>query len=471
MSEHGAIQFFPLSDVLKKLYAIFSGHGFEAYLVGGAVRDSFLGKAASDYDIATNASPRQVMRLFSRVIPTGIAHGTVTVLFMECRFEVTTFRKESAYTDGRHPDAVSFDGTIEDDLSRRDFTMNAVAVNLKDGTVVDPFGGRGDSAKKIIRTVGSPFERFTEDGLRPIRAIRFSACLGFEIDAPTLDAIPLVYHNIKGISIERFRDEFIKILAAPAPSQAFTLLENCKIFEIFIPELMECRGVAQRDERGFHSFDVLDHLYYACDGAPEGNLPVRLAALFHDIAKPRAKQVMKDERVDELRITFYEHEKMGAALAAEILARLRFSKQIISYVSHLVAEHMFYYESVWTAAAVRRFIARVTPEAIDDLFALRAADFYGKTRQMPQFGENPWRDNLLEFKARIEDEIEHERALTLKDLAVHGDDLRAQGIPSGRLMGAVLAELLETVLEDPRENERAHLLTLAKNIYARLGQR
>jgi tRNA nucleotidyltransferase/poly(A) polymerase len=206
MNARGALQFFPLSDALKKLYAIFSGHGFEAYLVGGAVRDSFLGKTASDYDIATNASPRQVMRLFPRVIPTGIAHGTVTVLFMASRFEVTTFRKESAYTDGRHPDAVLFDGTIEDDLSRRDFTMNAVAVNLKDGTVVDPFDGRADIKKKIIRTVGSPFERFTEDGLRPIRAIRFSACLGFEIDVPTLESIPLTYNNIKSISIERFRD-------------------------------------------------------------------------------------------------------------------------------------------------------------------------------------------------------------------------------------------------------------------------
>jgi putative nucleotidyltransferase with HDIG domain len=248
---------------------------------------------------------------------------------------------------------------------------------------------------------------------------------------------------------------------------AFKLLENCKIFEIFIPELMECRGVTQRDERGFHSFDVLDHLYYACDGAPERNLPVRLAALFHDIAKPRAKQVIKDER-DELRITFYGHEKTGAALTAEILVRLRFPKQTISYVSHLVAEHMFFYESVWADSAVRRFIARVTLEAIDDLFALRAADFYGKTRQTPQFGKNPWTDNLLEFKARIENEIAQERALTLKDLAVNGDDLRDQGIPSGRLMGAVLAELLETVLEDPRENERGHLLSLAKNIYARL---
>jgi putative nucleotidyltransferase with HDIG domain len=224
----------------------------------------------------------------------------------------------------------------------------------------------------------------------------------------------------------------------------------------------------QRDGRGFHSFDVLDHLYYACDGAPKENLTVRLAALFHDIAKPRVKQVIKDES-DELRITFYEHEKTGAALTAEILARLRFPKQIISYVRHLVAEHMFFYESAWSAAAVRRFIARVTPDAIDDLFALRAADFYGKTRQTPQFGKNPWTDNLLEFKARIKNEIEQERALTLKDLAVNGDDLRAQGIPSGRLMGAVLAELLETVLEDPRENERAHLLTIAKNIYARLA--
>jgi putative nucleotidyltransferase with HDIG domain len=455
---------FVIPDVLKKLYAVFSGSGFEAYLVGGAVRDTFLGKTASDYDIATNASPNQVTRMFSRVIPTGIDHGTVTVLFLGRRFEVTTFRKESGYTDGRHPDAVFFDGTIEDDLSRRDFTVNAVAVNLKDGTIVDPFDGRRDMEKKIVRTVGSPLERFTEDGLRPIRAIRFSACLDFEIDAPTLDAIPLALGNIKSISIERFRDEFIKILGAAVPSTAFGLLENCKIFEFFIPELMECREVSQSDERGFHCFDVLDHLYYSCDGAPQDNLSVRLAALFHDIAKPRAAG-----GINELRIAFYGHEKLGARMAEEILLRLRFPKQTIAYVSHLIAEHMFCYESVWTDAAIRRFIARVSPEAISDLFDLRVADFYGKTRKEPPLAPNPWKDNLVEFKKRIQAELNKDAALTLKDLAINGDDLRGEGIPQGKLMGTVLSELLETVLDDPRENERAHLILLAKNIYARLA--
>jgi putative nucleotidyltransferase with HDIG domain len=451
-----------IPDVLSKMYAIFSGAGFEAYLVGGAVRDTFLGKSASDFDIATDASPAGVMRLFHRVIPTGIAHGTVTVLFMGRRIEVTTFRKEGDYTDGRHPDEVSFDTTIEGDLSRRDFTMNAIAVNLKDGTVVDPYGGREDIERKLIRAVGSPWERFTEDALRPIRAIRFSACLGFAIDDITLEAIPLAVQHIKGVSVERFRDEFIKILGAPEPSQAFSLLEDCGILRIFIPELERCRGVAQSDGRGIHCYDVLDHLYFSCDGAPKNNLTVRLAALFHDIGKPLAKNILYGEK-----ITFYNHEKLGAEMTEKILIRLRFPRQLGAEVAHLIAEHMFFYESVWTGAAVRRFIARVTPRAIDDLFALRFADVYGMTRTPPAVGANSWWGNLAELKGRIEKELAHNTAFSLKDLAVNGNDLMAEGIPGGVILGEVLRELFETVLDDPKENERAHLIAIAKNLYAR----
>jgi putative nucleotidyltransferase with HDIG domain len=451
-------------DVLAKMYAVFSGAGFEAYLVGGAVRDTFLGKSASDFDIATDASPAGVMRLFRRVIPTGIAHGTVTVLFMGRRIEVTTFRKESGYTDGRHPDEVFFDTTIEGDLSRRDFTMNAIAVNLKDGTVIDPYGGREDIEQKLIRSVGSAWERFTEDALRPIRAIRFSACLGFAIDEITLEAIPLAVQHIKSVSVERFRDEFIKILGADEPSQAFSLLENCGILRIFIPELTRCRGVSQSDFRGIHRFDVLDHLYFSCDGAPKNSLTVRLAALFHDIAKPLAK----DEIEETGKITFYNHEKLGAEMTEKILARLRFPRRTACEVSHLIAEHMFFYEAAWTDAAVRRFIARVTPAAIDGLFALRLADAYGMTRSPPAAGANPLRDNLAEFKTRIEKELAHNDTFALKDLAVNGDDLMAEGIPGGKILGQILRELFETALEDPKENERAHLIAIAKNIYARL---
>jgi putative nucleotidyltransferase with HDIG domain len=454
---------FSIPDILAKMYAVFSGAGFQAYLVGGAVRDTFLGKSVSDFDIATNAAPQDVMKLFRRVIPTGIAHGTVTVLFMGRRVEVTTFRTEGGYTDGRHPDKVSFDTTIEADLSRRDFTMNAVAVNLEDGGIIDPYGGRSDIAQKLIRTVGSPWARFTEDALRPIRAIRFSACLGFTIDELTLEAIPLSVQHIKGISVERFRDEFIKILGANEPSQAFSLLENCGILNIFIPELARCRDVSQADGRGNHRFDVLDHLYYSCDGAPKDSLVVRLAALFHDIAKPAAKQIAHDGTA-----TFYNHEKLGAELTEEILTRLRFPYRTAQAVSHLVAVHMFYYESVWTDAAVRRFIARVTPDAIDSLFALRLADVYGMARSPPAIGNNPWCGNLIEFKERIQKELERGAALTLKNLAVNGDDLIAEGIPAGKILGEILRALFETALDDPQENERAHLIELAKNMYARI---
>jgi putative nucleotidyltransferase with HDIG domain len=449
--------------VLAKMDRIFAEAGFEAYLVGGAVRDTLLGARASDYDIATNAEPQDVIRLFRRVIPTGIQHGTVTVLFMGHRIEVTTFRSESGYTDSRHPDAVSFRGDIEDDLSRRDFTMNAIAVSLKTGEIIDPFGGQGDIRRRLIRTVGSPYARFTEDALRPIRAIRFSACLGFDIDMPTLEAIPLSVPWIGQVSVERFRDELVKLLGAGEPSGALGLLENCGILRIFIPELAACRGVGQGDGRGFHQFDVLDHLYYSCDGAPRDNLNVRLAALFHDIAKPLTKKTRRKDGEDL--VTFYNHERLGADMTLRILTRLRFPQKTARYAARLVGEHMFHYESSWSGGAVRRFLTRVTPEAVDDLFSLRLADVYGMTRRAPVLGGNPWSDTLVEFRDRIEGALARRDALSLKDLAVNGDDLIKAGIPPGRVLGEVLRSLFETILDDPAENTPEKLLPLGLNYY------
>ncbi len=278
---------------LKKMNEIFSANGFEAYLVGGAVRDMLLGKPASDWDVTTDARPENVMRMFHKVIPTGIAHGTVTVHFMKKEIEVTTYRTETGYSDGRHPDHVSFDATLEDDLSRRDFTMNAIAASLSDGRIVDPFDGKSDIEKKIIRTVGKPRDRFLEDGLRPIRALRFSTQLTFVIQKDTYSAIleDKVQRKIHAVSLERFRDEFCKILKSPQPSLGLHCMEETKILAYFIPELAAGRGVTQADVRGFHEFDVLDHNIYACDGAPKDNLIVRLAALFHDVGKTCTRTV------------------------------------------------------------------------------------------------------------------------------------------------------------------------------------
>ncbi|MDE5776737.1 MAG: polynucleotide adenylyltransferase, partial [Treponemataceae bacterium] len=302
---------------LNNINSIFEAAGFEAYLGGGALRDTIMGKEAHDWDIATNAKPEDVMRIFRRVIPTGIKHGTVTVHFMKRQIEVTTFRTESEYSDGRHPDKVEFASSIEEDLSRRDFRMNAMAASLRDGRIVDPFCGRSDIEAKTIRTVGNAHERFMEDGLRPIRAIRFASQLEFSIEKRTFEDIfeEETLKKIASISAERFRDEFCKILLSRRPSAGLRLLEQTGILKIFIPELLEGRGCVQRDSRGFHEFDVLDHNFRACDGAPCDKLNVRLAALFHDIAKPRTKTVSQD--CDE--IHFYNHDCAGEKLSQGIL--------------------------------------------------------------------------------------------------------------------------------------------------------
>ncbi|WP_294430184.1 HD domain-containing protein [uncultured Treponema sp.] len=462
-----------IPEILKKLNAIFAQNGFEAYLVGGAVRDVLLGKKAADWDITTNAKPEQIMSIFHRVIPTGIAHGTVTIHFMGKEIEATTFRTESGYTDGRHPDSVNFNATLEDDLSRRDFTMNAIAASLEDGTIIDPFDGRKDIKAKKIRTVGKARDRFLEDGLRPIRAIRFSSQLGFEIEEETYAAIKLseVQEKIKSISMERFRDEFEKIMKAEEPSRALHRMEETGILKVFIPELAQCRGVDQADVRGFHEFDVLDHNLYACDGAPRDNLIVRLAALFHDIGKKDARSVEKIEypphsgNIVEL-LHFHRHEFYSSKQTKELLTRLKFPNAVINQVTHLIEQHMFFFEEHWTDAAVRRFLVRVQKENVEDLFALRMADIYGMHRvKVDPMNEGV--QKIFNLRQRIEEVSSKENALSLKDLAVNGNDLIKIGIPAGKKLGLILGELFQCVLDDPEMNTKEKLLTVAKNLNER----
>ncbi len=362
-----------IDPLLKDFSSHFEKAGFKAYLVGGAVRDIFLHKKPHDFDVATNATPQDVTKLFKTVIPTGFEHGTVTVHFEGKQIEVTTFRTESGYSDGRHPDSVNYAATIEEDLARRDFTINAIAADLRDGSIADPFDGRKDIKKKIIRTVGNAHERFMEDGLRPVRCLRFAIKLGFSIEKYTYSEIfdKKILAKVASISVERFRDEFEKMLESDKPSVALQMMEETGITAIFIPELLKGRLCIQSDYRGFHDFDVLNHLYYACDGAPASKLNVRLAALFHDIGKPDCKKIIDDS------ITFYNHERLGAELTRQILTRLKFSNAMINNVCHLIAEHMFNYEPNWTVSAVRRFIIRVGQENLEDLYDLRIADIYG----------------------------------------------------------------------------------------------
>ncbi|MBP7480501.1 MAG: HD domain-containing protein [Spirochaetaceae bacterium] len=465
--------------ILQKMNSFFKRNGFEAYLVGGAVRDMIRGREANDWDIATNASPQDVMRMFSQVIPTGIDHGTVTVHFMGKEIEVTTYRTESSYTDGRHPDAVSYAATIEEDLSRRDFTMNAIAMDLNTGNIVDPFDGITDIKKGLIRTVGNAMDRFSEDGLRPVRAVRFAGQLGFSIENDTFAAISRVLTVTEKISIERFRDEFLKMLMSPKPSQALEMMEKTGLLSLFIPELVQCRGITQADERGHHQFDVLSHLFASCDGASyyQFDSTIHLAALFHDIGKPlvRREEIKSldpsnPEKVSPI-ITFYNHEKASAQSAALILERLRLPKKQINSVSHLIQNHMFHYENSWSDAAVRRFVVRTGQDFIDALFNLRYCDVYGMTGKPPLLHNSQWADGLLEFKERIQIVLDEKTALSLKDLSVNGKDLMERGIPSGKHLGMILEELFAMVVDNPGENTRENLLTIAGNLWKRYSSK
>ena len=445
-----------IHPLLKEIAAVFNRAGKQAFLVGGAVRDLFLGKEAQDWDLATDARPEEVVSLFRRVIPTGIKHGTVTIRYKGRSVEVTTFRTESAYSDGRRPDRVEYASTIEEDLSRRDLTMNAIALALPGGERVDPFRGCGDIKARRIRCVGNPQERFREDGLRPLRALRFASQLGFAVDGATLAAIPAALATTAMVSPERIRDEFDKIVASPRPSVALRLMEQSGLLRLILPELAECRGVEQK---GFHRFDVLDHSLLACDYAArlEASRPVRLAALFHDIGKPGTR------RLDESGVwTFYRHEKVSAALALDIGLRLRYPNALIKSMVHLIEEHMFHYDDSWTDAAVRRLIIRVGKENLEDMYALRRSDAYATAGV-----ESP--GLLAPLVDRVDGVLARDNALSLRDLAVSGEDLMGIGVKPGKRMGIILGELLETTLEDPALNTREKLLEIAGKLNERYG--
>ena len=438
----------PVVAICRRL----ADHGHRAWVVGGCLRDLLLGKAVSDWDVATSALPGEVQRVFPKVIPTGVQHGTVTVLFGGGQYEVTTLRGEGAYSDGRRPDEVFFVRDLDEDLARRDFTVNAIAYDPLADVLSDPFDGLGDMGRRLIRAVGDAHERFNEDGLRVLRGARFVATLEFELHEATERAIPGALGTYRKVSHERVRDEWTKTMKARSPSRAFEVMRRTGILEATFPELLEQVGCEQNK---WHAYDVWTHTMKCLD-ASEGDAAVRIAALLHDVGKPRTRQ--RSEETNDW--TFYHHERLGADMADRWLRDYRFSNAERQRIVGMIRNHLICYAPGWGDAAVRRFVKRVGKESLDGLFALARADVVAKGR--------PVDDELAaieELRGRVERVLAEGAALSTRDLAVSGADVMERlGIAPGPRIGEVLRALLERVLEDPSLNERDRLLVLVDEL-------
>lgn len=407
-----------------------------------------LDRRVSDWDVATDARPAEVTRLYPRTAPTGAAHGTITVLTDGGAVEVTTFRQEGPYSDRRHPDNVQFVDDVEGDLARRDFTINAIAYDPSTKEVVDPFGGRADLGRRTVRAVGDPLDRFSEDALRLLRAIRLAAALGFEIEDGTFQAISKLSDKISHVAPERIREELMKIMVAGRPSVAFEMMRGTSLLTFVLPELEESVGVPQNK---YHAYDVYFHSLMTCDAVSAEKPLVRLAGLLHDVGKPMTRKEIRGDA------TFYNHQSVGADMADVALRRLRFSRAEREHVLNLIRNHMFNYTQEWSDGALRRFVKRVGEESIADLFDLRIADRLGNGLKegFPVY--------LEEMRDRIDSILREAHALRVSDLQVSGEDvMRELGLGPGPKVGAVLEQLLDAVLEDPSLNTRDRLLGMIK---------
>lgn len=422
-------------------------NNFKAYIVGGSVRDSVLSNNPDDWDIATNATPDEVIDIFSdfKIVPTGLKHGTITIVIDKKNYEVTTFRTEGEYKDNRKPEKVFFTNNLEEDLSRRDFTINALAYNDQDG-LLDYYKGLDDLKNKIIRTVGSPKERFKEDALRMLRAIRFACKLNFEIEKDTFEAIICEKNLINNISKERIRDELSKILLSDYPARGISLLEKTGIIHYIIPEIVPSIGFEQRNPH--HDKTVFDHTLKVIEGTPS-KLNIRLAALLHDIGKPDTF-TLDDQGIGH----FYKHSLKSEKLAENFLKRLKFDNKLIKNVTTLVREHMSIFLKV-TDKGVKRLINRVGRENIDDLFSLQMADIKGTK---PPYDM----DLILNVKKCAERIINKKEPLNVKDLKINGNDLIELGIKPGKEIGKILNNLLQKVLENPELNTKENLISLIR---------
>lgn len=435
--------------------------GFEAWIVGGAVRDLLLGLPSFDWDVTTNATPEQIQPLFTECFYDN-EYGTVKVAGKHIReqfglaegsikdeelYDITTYRSESGYTDKRRPDSVTWGRSIEEDLKRRDFTINAIALG-KDGKIVDPYGGQDDIKLQLIKAVGVAAERFEEDGLRIMRAIRLSAQLGFTIEAETLTALKEKVPNLSHVSWERIGAETMKLLATEHCADGIKLMANTGILDLVIPELLAAKSVKQG---GHHIYDVFTHSIEALRACPSSDPIVRLATLLHDIDKPT---VAKAEGV--WGVTFYNHEVSGARTAKRVAERLKLSKKDQDRIFTLVRWHMFVYDSKMTDAAIRRFIRRVGKENIHDMMALRVGDRVGGGSKATS-----WR--LTELQKRIGEQFYE--PLSLKDLAIDGSDvMRILDIKPSRRVGEILNTLFEEILDEPAKNTKEELEKRVKEL-------
>ncbi len=432
--------------------------GHQAYLVGGTVRDVLMGRPGGTLiDVATDRLPAEVTELFPRVEPLGLEHGTVLVVLDGLGLECTTFRREGGYRDARHPDHVEFTRDLAQDLARRDFTVNALAFDPVSGVLVDEHGGVSDLARGCLRTVGDPLDRFREDALRPVRAARLAAALGLELAPATRAALGGVADRARLVAVERVREELVKLMQAPRPSVGLELLREAGLMELWMPELARCRGVPQNR---WHAYDVYDHSLATCDHAPAGKPAVRWAALLHDLGKPDTRVERRGEG------TFYGHQSVGADLADRLLERLRFPNDLRAEIVHLVREHMFDYRPQWSDAALRRWVRRVGPECVADLFDLRIADALGNGLR------TGFPAQLEAMRERIERLLAASHALTIKALAVDGRDvMRMLEIPPGPAVGEALETLLQEVLDHPERNRRELLLARLEEWRAARGAR
>jgi poly(A) polymerase/tRNA nucleotidyltransferase (CCA-adding enzyme) len=456
-----------IPEEVKFIIEKLNENGFEAYIVGGCVRDFLRNVEPEDWDVATNAKPEEIQKIFpksfyeNKFLTVTVQTGSENPRLRE--IEITTYRLEAKYTDKRHPDQISFAKTIEEDLARRDFTVNAMALGLKSKTLnpksetnskfqilnsklilIDLFKGREDLKNKIIRAVGDPKERFSEDALRMMRAVRFAVSLGFEIEEKTAEAIKKNSHWLKMISKERIRDEFLKIIMAERATEGFELLRKLGLLKYVVPELEEGYKITQNKH---HIYECYEHSLRSLDFAAKKNFNkfVRLAALFHDIGKPRTK---KGEGPDA---TFYSHEIVGAKMTAQILNHLKFPKKEIEKIVKLVRYHLFYYNPDEVGeSSVRRLVRQVGPENMEELLQVRMADRIGSGCPKAE----PYKLRHLRYLI----EKVSQDPISVKMLKVNGEDvMEILKIPPGPKIGQILDVLLGLVLEDPKKNEREFL--------------